>query len=239
MSNPKSTDYLELSDANFENLLKQHAKWKQRSHDTHHNTHIPELASWSSDKRLRVVLIGDSMLERFKTTGSSTRVGTLSNAFNAGVGGDKIENVLYRIDQGLLKALAQTPPELWVLTIGTNNLKPKRHLEPHDIESFTLLMAALLRCAEKSKILMTGTPYRMDIPNDVVDGSNEKRKQAVEELDKAAGGERLFWQPAPSSLATKEYLVDHVHFTEKGYELWDEDLYPEIKRLLGESVGAS
>lgn len=74
--------------------------------------------------KIDVVLLGDSMLERFQTTGKYTQIGGLQypRVFNAGVGGDKIENVLYRIRLGLLSILKAKNPKLVVIHIGTNNL---------------------------------------------------------------------------------------------------------------------
>jgi hypothetical protein len=40
--------------------------------------------------------------------------------FNAGVGGDKVQNVLWRLEQGLL---SDFHPKLIVLQIGTNNIE--------------------------------------------------------------------------------------------------------------------
>jgi hypothetical protein len=68
-------------------------------------------------------------------------------------------------------------------------------------------------------VRLTGTSYRKDVPDEIVNVSNEKRKQAVEEMDEAVSSGRLFWQAAPEGLASKEHLLDHVHYTEKGYEI--------------------
>jgi hypothetical protein len=40
--------------------------------------------------------------------------------FNAGVGGDKVQNVLWRLEQGLI---TDFHPKLVVLQIGTNNIE--------------------------------------------------------------------------------------------------------------------
>ena len=101
-------------------VVASHGKWKQRSHDTTISTHIPELEK-RSDERIDVVLIGDSMLERFKTSGTSTRIAQMKSTFNMGVRGDKIENVLYRLGTlGMMEKLADRKVKLWIVMIGTN-----------------------------------------------------------------------------------------------------------------------
>lgn len=117
-----STD---AADSEFLTKLHSHAKYKQRSHQTHHDIHLHELnarlnldltlppipnppaddpfytlPNLTNTSDIEVVLLGNSMLERFKTTGAATRLGNLESVWNAGCGGDKNENVLYRLEQG-------------------------------------------------------------------------------------------------------------------------------------------
>jgi hypothetical protein len=132
-----------LSKTEFKKLLQAEMKFKTRSHDTYHNTHAPELknrqaqllkasapniASIGSSSveniqtpsptyvpaAIDTVLIGDSMLERLKTTGAHTQIAHLPSSFNAGVGGDKIENVLYRLDLGMMDLLEEWNVKVWV-----------------------------------------------------------------------------------------------------------------------------
>ena len=71
------------------------AKSKNRSYQTcHETTHLPIL---KNTKSLSVVLLADSMFERFLITGSAAHVAKLSSSFNARCGGGKISNVIYRL----------------------------------------------------------------------------------------------------------------------------------------------
>lgn len=57
---------------------------------------------------IRVIYLGNSHVERLKTTGQATRLGKLcleGEAWNAGVGRDKNENVIFRLEQGLYNIL--------------------------------------------------------------------------------------------------------------------------------------
>jgi hypothetical protein len=63
--------------------------------------------------------------------------------FNAGVGGDKVQNVLWRLEQGLL---SDFHPKLVVLQIGTNNID-----QDHP-EGLSALSALLLPCPTPSPL---------------------------------------------------------------------------------------
>lgn len=173
-------------------------------------------------------LIGDSMLERLKTTGAFTKTAQLPSSFNAGVGGDKIENVLYRLDLGMQSLLEDRNVKLWVLMIGSNNLK--KSLKKADVEKYRLLVQALLRIAPTSKVLACELFKRKDIDDAFVDESNRLLRELIMEMN-ANLGERIYWLEAPSAI-TKEVLVDHVHFNMEGYRIWDEALSSRIEELL-------
>ena len=62
----------------LEERINQNKKWKARSQDYHNNKHRPEIARrlaalsanpTDPNAQINVVLLGSSMLERFKTTG--------------------------------------------------------------------------------------------------------------------------------------------------------------------------
>jgi hypothetical protein len=218
-----------LSNPEFRILLQTSTKFKSRSHDTHHSTYLPELTS-SPSGSISTVLIGDSMFERLKTTGNDTRLAKLPSSFNAGVGGDKIENVLYRLDLGLLDLLEGKKVKLWVVMVGTNNLK--KALKSAEVERYQLLLQALLRLAPGSRIIVCEIFRRKDIDDQFVESSNEMLRGLVGEMNGKLGEERILWVEAPVGI-TKDRLVDHVHLDEEGYRTWDEALCPRIEELLG------
>ncbi|KAH6683979.1 SGNH hydrolase-type esterase domain-containing protein [Halenospora varia] len=215
-------------------LIKTHMKFKTRSHETHTNTHIPELTSLEANT-LQTVLIGDSMLERLKTTGIDTHLSSLPNSFNAGVGGDKIENVLYRLDLGLLKDLKKHEESLKVilLMVGTNNLS-KKGIKDIEAERYSLLLGALLGLNEGCKVICCEIFRRKDTGDQAIEKANEMWH--VEWMNKDVGKDSVIWVPAPETI-TKEMLEDHVHLNEEGYRLWDEALYPMLMEVLEEKVG--
>ncbi|ESU13960.1 hypothetical protein FGSG_13181 [Fusarium graminearum PH-1] len=90
--------------------------FKQRSHDTHQGTHRPQITS--NPNQYEIALLGDSLFERFKTTGSNLSINHNPSILNLGVGGDKVLNVQYRIDQGLLRILKNNQSDLKLMYRG-------------------------------------------------------------------------------------------------------------------------
>jgi hypothetical protein len=188
-----SSQFYQLSNMQLNHLITERARFKQRSHDTHTHVHRPQLESSPSTissatispeflPQIDIVLLGSSTLERFKTTGKHTQIGQLPypHVFNAGVGGDKIENVLYRVDLGLLNLLKLRNPKLVVLQVGTNNLRPKQGLERQHLDDYYLLLQAVLRIlSARTQILVTGFFKRTDIDDQFVMQSNLALKELV------------------------------------------------------------
>lgn len=215
-------------------MARQLSRYKERSQQTSRDNHLPLIDRAS--RTPRVILLGDSLLERMTTTGQSTSlqpwpseqmlsklelnhinsnralearetIHRLSAVLNAGCGGDKIENILYRLvgdeesssdhapsedgderkqlSHSLVDALSkrQTQPKLWVIHIGTNNLHKKKGLSEASLLAMRVLLTTLLHTsAPETHILVTALFYRSDIRNDLIDQSNAKLKDLVEGL---------------------------------------------------------
>lgn len=232
---------------------RQLSRYKERSRQTLRDVHLPLINSVS--RTPRIMLLGDSMLERLTTTGQSpslqpwpsehllsrlelSRTNSnrglearkilhrLSAVFNAGCGGDKIENILYRLvgDEqassdkapmedrqeqlscGLVDALSkrQTQVKLWVIQVGTNNLHKVKGLSEASLLAMRVLLTTLLHIsAPETHILVTALFYREDIRNDLVDQANARIKELVEGL-------AIQTAPSPTSPLDQEKRRDSV-----------------------------
>ncbi|KAJ4423883.1 hypothetical protein N0V82_001467 [Gnomoniopsis sp. IMI 355080] len=213
---------------------RQLSRYKQRSRQTSRNDHLPMIDRVS--RTPRVMLLGDSMLERMTTTGQSPSLQPwpseqmfsrmqlaqmnssrglagrsilqrVSAVFNAGCGGDKIENILYRLlgdeepsrDEesskeghqqsshldGLVDTLSkrQTKVKLWIIHAGTNNLHKVNGLSDASLLAMQAVLKVLLSIsAPETHILVTALFYRKDIQTELVDQANTKLQDLVEEL---------------------------------------------------------
>jgi hypothetical protein len=205
---PRGDDSLEVA--------QKSSRFKDRSLDTA-KRHLQTM-SIRGDKEVQVGLLGGSNIERMSTTGQwetlrpwpsksmfpdsnidalnagpgdkAARVCRKSGVANFGCGGDKIENVLYRVigDQSHdLKGLANklypagnssarqpaSGPKLWVIHAGTNNLHPKKGLNSKSLEAMEVLLRTLYHLTYPGpRFLLTGLFYRTDIPDDLVYKAN-------------------------------------------------------------------
>ena len=168
----------------------------------------------------------------FAVPGSSTFA--RGDILNLGVGGEKVANVLYRISLGLLKLLTPFSVKLWVLHIGSNNLRRGcGPLRPFEIAQLRLLLNAVL-CASnvKTKVLLCGIFERLDMGAEQITRSNELMLQTVHEFNVQHGMERVYWQGQPQEIDLRKHLADKAHLNRKGYEIWDRALSARIQELI-------
>lgn len=214
-----------LSHEQLHRIMGEIAAYKLRSDETHKNTHVPELEGIT--KPLDIVFLGDSMFERFKTTGG---IHTFpGQVFNGGVGGDKIQNLIYRLSTlNLLSILStKTITGIILLHIGTNNLKPKNNLPQSDMNAYAVLLASLHAEFSEAKILVTGLFPRKDIKKEIIDDANVRFAEIVEKI--SVDGRITLVVPPKIDLETD--LEDHVHLNEAGYRIWNEALWNQLEGL--------
>src|SRR5271170_2918362 len=265
MSSSNRVDFLRsnraLSELDFFNLLQETGKYKKRSEITHDTVHKPLLSQLPATQ-IRCLLLGDSMLERFITTGKHTKLGQLAfpNLLNAGVGGDRIQNVVYRLGtKDLFSGLKQRGVKFAILHMGTNNLRRNRGLTGGEIEQYAMVLEALTRAAPDIVVFVTGIMPRTDIGSNFVNQSNTDLRQLVQGFN--AIGEstqgmpclnsphipmlhctrKIRWSSClqtfpvhyvpPSPGINLDKLVDHVHLNEEGYALFAQSLLEKMDEL--------
>lgn len=181
------------------------------------------------------------MFERLKTTGINTTLskacsGPQAKVFNAGVGGDKIENILYRLELGLFDHFSLYPQrkaelKTCVVMVGTNNLSKKKVWKDGGVEgkAYRLLLEALVRMSnsEESRIFCCEIFRRRDVGDGIVEVGNSLLREVIRELNEGFGRERILWVERPREIGV-ERLEDHVHLDEEGYRVWDEELCRRI-----------
>jgi len=139
-------------------------KYKKRTDDTT-NVHIESLSKLSLGDMPEILLLGDSLFERFKTiTGGNTKVWTdfefdKLKIFNAGIGGDMIQNVLYRLkERKLLAYLGKSITKIFLM-IGTNNIEKDK---PEDmLEGVKMILTMLKESFPGAVIYILGIPPRI------------------------------------------------------------------------------
>jgi platelet-activating factor acetylhydrolase IB subunit beta/gamma len=126
---------------------------------------------------------------------------------------------------------------VWVVQVGTNNLSPKKGLVYKDCQAWEVLVETLLgvnptATGGECKVLVTGLFYRKDVPVALVDQANGKIMAVVKRLQEKYSVDRVVYLPPTAAVKTEEHLVDHVHLSLEGYQLWMTELFPAVRAVL-------
>jgi lysophospholipase L1-like esterase len=166
---------------------------------------------------------------------------------NLGIGGDRTQHVLYRIDNGNLEGLAAPKagagPKLVVLMIGTNNTGDNSAEQiAEGIQAVVQHLAAKL---PQTSVLVLGVFPRGEKASDplrykiadinhrveqwVADRAKERSvKPRCEFLDFA---EKFLEKDGSIS---KEIMPDFLHLSPKGYEIWADAIAPKVAEMTGD-----
>ena len=174
----------------------------------------------------QVVLIGDSITEGWEGAREQLQslVG-LRSAANLGVGGDRTQHVLWRLEQAPLSAIK---PKVVVVMIGTNNIYDD---SADDIVAGIRAVAALInQQCPYSEILVLDIPPR----GEPADSARAKIAQINTELAQGAWPEHArFVRVGDQFLRADatidpENMPDLLHFSQKGYAMWATAIKPEL-----------
>lgn len=137
------------------------SRWKARTHDTHMKRDLPYLLNLENSTKY--MLLGDSHFERLLTTNKGKLLKFLkNNVFNASVGGDRIENILYRLEskQGLLCLLGKKrQPKVMVIMMGSNNLLMNPPDSPTSlVDKFIMVLEYIQTQLPQTKLITWAIP---------------------------------------------------------------------------------
>ena len=152
---------------------------------------------------------------------------------NLGIGGDRTQHVLWRLDNGNIEGIS---PKLAVLMIGTNNSNGTDNTAEEIGVGIQAIVKKLREKLPTTKVLILAVFPRGEKPNP----QREKNAKASEIASKLADNESIFFLDiGPKFLTadgtlTKEIMPDFLHLTPKGYEIWAEAIEPSVVKLMGE-----
>jgi len=193
--------------------------------------------------RIDVFLLGDSITRRWGATDYpqflshwySTFRGW--NAANFGWGGDKVENILWRVDNGEMEGI---DPRVIVLMAGTNdvgNQMPADGVDPavrRISAGIAGLVASVRARAPRATLVLMGILPREDNPAvmPVIQGINRRIARLAD------GGQVRFIDIGPRLLDEQGHIRqgmmgDGLHLVLPGYQVWADALTPVLTELLG------
>lgn len=157
------------------------------------------------------------------------------HAANFGIGYDRIQNVLWRIDNGELDGIS---PKVVILLIGTNNTGNEddgrpRNTTPEIITGISNLVRRIQFHLPQTKIILFGIFPRGE-KNDPIREQVKAVNAGISQLADAKVkfldiGEKFL---APDGTLPREMFPDLLHPNAKGYQIWTDALIPVLDELM-------
>jgi len=180
-----------------------------------------------------VLFLGDSITDGWR--GKSGKATWDKNfealkAANFGIGGDRTQHVLWRIQNGELDGIT---PKVAVLMIGTNNVGSDS--AEQIAEGITAIVKTIQEKSPSTKVLLLAVfprAAKTDAAPRVKIGEINK---IVSKLDNGKSvryldiGKRFLQE---DGTLTKEIMPDLLHLSPRGYEIWAEAITPTLKEML-------
>ncbi|HJV63706.1 MAG TPA: GDSL-type esterase/lipase family protein [Albitalea sp.] len=183
-----------------------------------------------------IVFIGDSITQGWENDGREIwqRHYARHRALDLGFGGDRTENVLWRLQHGEIDGLA---PKVAVLMIGTNNTGHRAEDPQTTAAGIKRLLDEIRRRAPATKVLLLAIFPRGEKPDDFLRRINER----VNKLIAGYGdGRNVRFLDIGAALLnadgtlSKEIMPDLLHPNAKGYAIWQRAMDPTLQALLNE-----
>ncbi len=180
-----------------------------------------------------VIFLGDSITQGWEGSGKAAWDKHFAplKPMNAGIGGDRTEHVLWRLDNGNIKGIA---PKVAVIMIGTNNSRTNTSEQIAD--GIKAIVAKLREKLPETKILLLAVFPRGADNNDALRKTNTGANNIVKSLD---DGENVFFLDIGPKFLTadgvleKKIMPDLLHLSPEGYEIWATSILPKLNELLG------
>ena len=185
-----------------------------------------------------LVFIGDSITDGWRTRGLQVwnKYYAPRQALNLGIGGDRTQHVLWRIEHGELDGLK---PKAVVLMIGTNNTgkekdRSARNSTAEVIEGVTAVVKNIRTKLPQSKLLLLAI-----FPRGAVDAPQRAQiKEINTALAKLDDGKMIKFLDigkvflAEDGSIPKTIMPDLLHPNAKGYQLWADAMEPTLAAML-------
>ena len=184
--------------------------------------------------KVDLVLIGDSITHGWEGKGKSVweKFYGKRNAVNLGIGGDRTQHVMWRLDNGNVKGIS---PKVAVVMIGTNN---SGNNSPEEIaDGLAAITKQLRKKLPKTKVLILGIFPRGANKDD---GRRQVNEKANAIFNKLSDGNDVHYLDIgakflePDGTLTRKIMPDLLHLSVEGYTIWAESIEPTLKKLMGE-----
>lgn len=189
-------------------------------------------------KNAQIVFIGDSITHNWEKEGLPVwnRVYKPLGALDLGFGGDRTENVLWRLQHGEVDGL---DPKVAVLMFGTNNTGHRQEDPRTTAAGIKRNIEELQQRLPNTRILLLAIFPRGEKPDDRLRQINEQVNTIIAGF---ADNQKVFFANInqaflqPDGTLSRDIMPDLLHPNEQGYEIWAKAMAPELKKLLPEAA---
>jgi beta-glucosidase len=182
-----------------------------------------------------LVLIGDSITQGWEGDGKEAWNKHFGprKAVNLGIGGDRTQHVLWRLENGNLEGIA---PRAAVLMIGTNNSNGNENTAEEIGAGIQAIVKKLREKLPETKVLVLAIFPRGEKPN----AQREKNARASQIAAELADGKMVFYLDIGEKFLEadgtlrREIMPDLLHLNAKSYQIWAEAIEEKLAELMGE-----
>ncbi len=193
----------------------------------------------SKEGEAPLVFLGDSITQGWEGKGKvmwNKHFAPLKAA-NFGIGGDRTEHVLWRLQNGNFDGLN---PKLIVLMIGTNNTGHQGRdgyecSAQQTADGVRAILDTLATKCPDAKVLLLGIFPRGENADDALRKQNEETNAIIKTF---AEGQRVHWRDLsseflkPDGTLSRDIMPDLLHLSEKGYQIWAKTIKPDVVALM-------
>ncbi len=202
-----------------------------------HQRKLAEIAAMKArNENPEVIFIGDSITENWEKDGAAVfaRNYTKYKALAFGFGGDRTENVLWRLQHGEVDGIK---PKVAVLMVGTNNTGSRQENPVTTAAGIKRNIDELQQRLPDTTILLLAIFPRDATPQGPLRQINQKVNAIISTY---ADHKRVHYLDINQAFLdadgtlSKDVMPDLLHPNAKGYDIWATAMAPALQRLLGQ-----
>jgi beta-glucosidase len=180
-----------------------------------------------------LVFLGDSITQGWNDNAVWKEHYGPRRAANMGIGGDRTQHILWRLDHAPLDKVS---PKLVVLMIGTNNSNGDDNTAAEIADGIKAIMGRLRTKWPMTKVLVLAIFPRGETPNP----QREKNAEASRLAGEVADGQMVHYLDIGERFTSadgtidKAIMPDYLHLSIDGYKIWAAAIEEKVKELMGE-----
>jgi lysophospholipase L1-like esterase len=188
----------------------------------------------AKEGKVDLLLVGDSITDGWRGGGKDVlqkQWGSKMSVLNIGIGGDRTQHVIWRLDNGEVEGIK---PKVAMLMIGTNNLGGNTNEEI--VAGVTKIVKQLNEKLPTTKVLLLGIFPRGEKADNPFRARIKAINEEIAKLDD--GGKHVKYLDIGKKFLQddgtlpKDIMPDALHPNAKGYQIWADAVQPTLDELM-------